>query len=67
MTPSLTPVVTPKRVRPPKCDRNVNLHLPEALYDDLVQLARMDQRTPGEYLRKVLECHVYGALSVYRG
>lgn len=55
-----------KRARA-KCDRDVKLHLPEALYDDLVQLARADSRTVGEYMRIVLERHAYGALGVYRG
>jgi hypothetical protein len=45
-----------------KCDRDVKLHLPEALYDDLVRLAKADRRTVGEYMRVVLERHVYGAL-----
>ena len=41
-----------KRARA-KCDRDVKLHLPESLYDDLAQLARADSRTVGEtpYLR----------------
>ena len=55
-----------KRARA-KCDRDVKLHLPEALYDDLAQLARADSRTVGEYMRIVLERHAYGALGVYRG
>ena len=50
-----------------KCDRDVKLHLPEALYNDLVQLARADSRAVGEYLRVVLERHAYGALGAYRG
>ena len=55
-----------KRARA-KCDRDVKLHLPEALYDDLAQLARADSRTVGEYMRVVLERHTYGALGAYRG
>ncbi|MCC8994419.1 MAG: hypothetical protein LM550_12190 [Candidatus Contendobacter sp.] len=55
-----------KRARA-KCDRDVKLHLPEALYDDLAQLARADSRAVGEYMRVVLERHTYGALGAYRG
>lgn len=55
-----------KRARA-KCDRDVKLHLPEALYDDLAQLARADSRTVSEYMRVVLERHTYGALGAYRG
>ena len=55
-----------KRTRA-KCDRDVKLHLPESLYDDLAQLARADSRTVGEYMRVVLERHTYGALGAYRG
>ena len=55
-----------KRARA-KCDRDVKLHLPEALYDDLAQLARADSRAVGEYMRLVLERHTYGALGAYRG
>ena len=32
-----------KRARA-KCDRDVKLHLPESLYEDLAQLARADRR-----------------------
>ena len=55
-----------KRARA-KCDRDVKLHIPEALYDDLAQLARADSRTVGEYMRVVLERHTYGALGAYPG
>ena len=55
-----------KRTRA-KCDRDVKLHLPESLYDDLAQLARSDSRAVGEYMRVVLERHAYGALGAYRG
>ncbi len=50
-----------------KCNRDVKLHLSEALYEDLAQLARADSRAVGEYLRVVLERHAYGALGAYRG
>ncbi len=55
-----------KRTRA-KCDRDVKLHLPEALYDDLAQLARADNRAVGEYMRVILERHAYGAFGAYRG
>ena len=58
--------VAEKRARA-KCDRDVKLHLPEALYDDLAQLARADSRAVGEYMRVVLERHAYGALGAQRG
>ena len=63
----LTSVATTGKRARAKCDRDVKLHLPEALYDDLAQLARVDSRTVGEYMRIVLERHAYGALGVYRG
>ncbi len=53
--------------RPRKCDRDVKLHLPESLYDDLVQLARADSRAVGEYMRVILERHAYGAFGSQRG
>lgn len=31
-----------------KCDRDVKLHLPEALYDDLARQARADNRAVSE-------------------
>ena len=55
-----------KRARA-KCDRDVKLHIPEALYNDLAQLARADSRTVGEYMRVVLERHTYGVLGAYPG
>ena len=61
-----SPATAGKRTRA-KCDRDVKLHLPEALYDDLAQLARSDSRAVGEYMRVVLERHAYGALGAYRG
>ena len=50
-----------------KCDRDVKLHLPEALYDDLAQQARADSRAVSEYIRVLLERHLYGALGTGRG
>ena len=67
MTESLASPVIPQRSRPAKCDRDVKLHMPEALYDDLMVLARMDRRALSEYIRVTLERHVYGAVGVYRG
>ena len=55
-----------KRARA-KCDRDVKLHIPEALYNDLAQLARADSRTVGEYMRVVLERHTYGVLGAQCG
>ena len=49
-----------------KCDRDVKLHLPEALYDDLAHLARADNRAVSEYIRVVLQQHLYGALGAGR-
>jgi hypothetical protein len=45
-----------------KCDRDVKLHLPEALYDDLARQACADSRAVSEYIRVVLQQHLYGAL-----
>ena len=68
MTESLVPCVVAKRTaRAAKCDRDIKLHIPEALYDDLSALARMDRRALSEYIRVTLEQHVYGTISVYRG
>ncbi len=47
-----------------KCDRDVKLHLPEALYDDLARVARADSRAVSEYLRVLLERHLYGAMGM---
>lgn len=62
-----TPSMMPTSARAAKCDRDVKLHMPESLYDDLTQLARLDRRAVGEYIRVVLERHTYGALTRYRG
>ena len=59
------PNPAPKRRRA-KCDRDVKLHLPEALYDDLAQLARADSRPGSEYIRVVLERHLYGVMPLGR-
>jgi hypothetical protein len=56
----------PLRTRAAKCDRDVKLHISEALYNDLALLARMDQRAVSEYIRVLLERHIYGALGAQR-
>ena len=50
-----------------KCDRDVKLHLPEALYDDLARQARAVSCAVSEYIRVLLERHLYGTLGVNRG
>jgi hypothetical protein len=68
MSESLAAYATPLRpARTAKCDRDIKLHVPEALYDDLAILARIEQRALSEYIRVTLERHVYGALSAHRG
>ena len=57
--------VTYEKRRRFKCDRDVKLHLPEAMYDDLVRQARADSRAVGEYIRVVLERHLYGTLGAH--
>lgn len=64
--PRLAPSAAVPRRRH-KCDRDVKLHLPEALYDDLARVARADSRAVSEYLRVLLERHLYGAAGVERG
>ncbi|HRX70996.1 MAG: hypothetical protein KDJ22_02335 [Candidatus Competibacteraceae bacterium] len=67
MTEVFTPSVLPQRsARAAKCDRVVKLHVPEALHDDLAILARIDQRALSEYVRVVLDRHVYGTLGARR-
>ena len=61
----LAPTLEPRRRA--KCDRDVKLHLPEALYDDLARQARADSRAVSEYIRVLLERHLYGTLGVGRG
>jgi hypothetical protein len=53
--PKITP---PRQVRP-----DVNLYLPEALYDNLTRQARTDSRAVSEYIRVVLERHLCGTRS----
>ncbi len=45
-----------------KCDRDVKLHLPEALYDDLARQARADNRAVSEYIRVLLERHWFSLI-----
>lgn len=68
--PAIHPVLRlapPAEKRRAKCDRDVKLHLPEALYDDLARQARADSRAVSEYVRVVLERHLYGTLGAGRG
>ncbi|MBK8754918.1 MAG: hypothetical protein IPL99_26280 [Candidatus Competibacteraceae bacterium] len=48
LTASVTPLRSaapvPEKPRRAKCDRDVKLHIPEAVYDDLARVARADQR-----------------------
>jgi hypothetical protein len=65
--PRLASAAAIEKRRHLKCDRDVKLHLPEALYDDLAQQARADSRAVSEYIRVLLERHLYGALGAGRG
>ena len=65
--PALRLAPSPESRRRAKCDRDVKLHLPEALYDDLARQARADSRAVSEYIRVVLERHLYGTLGVGNG
>ena len=47
--------------------RDIKLLVPEALYDDLSALARLDRRALSECIRVTLEQHVYSTISVYQG
>lgn len=60
----LAPTMEKRRA---KCDRDVKLHLPETLYDDLARQTRADSRAVSEYIRVLLERHLYGTLGVGRG
>lgn len=44
-----------------KCLEDIHLHTGETLKRDLQDLAMQDGRAVGEYIRAVLELHVYGA------
>lgn len=44
-----------------KCLERVPVHMPETLKRELQDLAMLNDRTVGEYSRRVLELHVYGA------
>lgn len=46
---------------PLKCLESIKLHLPEDLKRDLQDLAMQDDRPVSEYIRVVLQLHVYGA------
>ncbi|MBK8752313.1 MAG: hypothetical protein IPL99_12015 [Candidatus Competibacteraceae bacterium] len=58
---AIVPAPAEKRARA-KCDRDVKLHLPEAVYDDLARVARADSRAVSEYIRVLLERHLYGTV-----
>ena len=57
----LAPEPAPEKPRRAKCDRDVKIHISEAMYDDLTRVARADHRPVSEYIRVVLERHLYGA------
>lgn len=44
-----------------KCLENCNVHMSESLKRALQDLAMMEGRAVGEYIRAVLELHVWGA------
>ncbi len=69
MTESLASFAVAKRrtARTAKCDRDIKLHVPEVLYDNLSVLARMDRRALSEHIRVTLEQHVCDTISVYQG
>ncbi len=66
LTASVTPLRSadpvPEKPRRAKCDRDIKLHVPEAVYDDLARVARADQRPISETIRVLLERHLYGAV-----
>lgn len=43
-----------------KCDDDLRIHVPSQLKNDLFRLAEQDGRTLSDYLRYLLELHVYG-------
>ena len=44
-----------------KCLERIPVHMPETLKRELQDLALLEDRAVGEYIRHVLELHVYGA------
>lgn len=46
---------------PLKCLESIKLHLPEELKRHLQDLAMQEERAVSEYIRVVLQLHVYGA------
>lgn len=44
-----------------KCLESIHVHTGETLKRDLQDLAMLEGRAVGEYIRAVLEAHVYGA------
>jgi len=45
-----------------KCIENCNVHMSESLKRDLQDLAMLEGRAVGEYIRAVLELHCWGAV-----
>ena len=66
LTASVTPLDSAasasEKPRRAKCDRDVKLHISEAVYDDLARVARADQRPVSETIRVLLERHLYGTV-----
>lgn len=48
-------------MRHEKCLETCNVHMSESLKHDLQDLAMLEGRAVGEYIRAVLELHVWGA------
>ena len=46
---------------PEKCLESIHVHTGETLKRDLQDLAMLEGRAVGEYIRHTLELHVYGA------
>lgn len=46
---------------PLKCLESIKLHLPEELKRAIQDLAMQEERAVSEYIRVVLQLHVYGA------
>ena len=44
-----------------KCLESIHVHTGESLKRDLQDLAMLEGRAVGEYIRAVLEAHIYGA------
>jgi hypothetical protein len=53
-------------MRHEQCLETCNVHMSESLKHDLQDLAMLEGRAVGEYIRAVLELHVWGAGSLCR-